>query len=452
MNFSDRNSDISQSFNTSHKKDIVQDIHQNEDNSSYNICSDEDGKHDNLLNSTTPKSNFNRSILKADHLSPISPLYQQKNNNYCNDTRKSSDKMSLCFGDFLTNNSQNLRKKRLSTEIFDKKKESRRIKPTSLCVQKYNNGFQSKENSFNFQANHSEVVVKTTVEQRNLLIEEKDKILLKRDGEKNFPTLIKRQNSIKEKIIPAKASVTHKNEIENIVTIYKFVLNSKFIINVTSEIYFMISLLLTQHINCKKSYNFYQSDQSLGVDLLDNSDTKLLVSQMQINNSYLFESVHNIVYFAGKCLESQIQIIKYYDKSTLQLLGNNKCIQQLFPQFSNKILHIANKKIEKAYNEIVTPVALKNVCFNIDTDNKANFCNEQTFHAFRKQRDLFYEILRIWENNHLLTGWNYSTGLAGKIRTLFSLNTEPICYIHFARLFKNQLLTNCSKGPKVSNI
>ncbi|XP_076255015.1 codanin-1 like protein dlt [Rhynchophorus ferrugineus] len=440
----DRNSDTSQSHNNDdRKKDIVQ----SEADSTHNISITEEKKHDNSLTNSTPKSNFNKTALETDYVSAISPLYQQKNS-YSNGTRKSSDKFSLCLGDFLTNNSQNLKKKRVSTETLNKKKESRRIKPTSLCVQKCNNGFQSKENSFNFQANRSEVDVKTSIEQRNLLIEEKDKILLTCEGEKNIPSLIKRQNSIKEKVIPTLARVTHKKEIENLVIIYKFVLNSKFIINVTSEIYFMLSLLLTQHINSKKCYNLCQTDQSLGVDLLDKSDKNRSIYQAHIDNFYLFESVHNIVYFAGKCLETQLQIIKYYDKSTLQLLGNNKYIQQLFPQFSKKILQIADNKVEKAYNEIITPIIPNNVCFNIDTDNKENFSNQQTFHAFRKQRDLFYEILRIWENNHLLAGWSYSTGLAGKIRSLFSLNTEPICYIHFARLFKNQLLTNCLKGPK----
>ncbi len=39
---------------------------------------------------------------------------------------------------------------------------------------------------------------------------------------------------------------------------------------------------------------------------------------------------------------------------------------------------------------------LQNVGFHSDTDGRENFPSDRTFQDFRKQRDLFYELLRKW--------------------------------------------------------
>ncbi|XP_043668252.1 codanin-1 [Vespula pensylvanica] len=89
------------------------------------------------------------------------------------------------------------------------------------------------------------------------------------------------------------------------------------------------------------------------------------------------------------------------------------------------------------------------VCFQIDTDNRENFPSGLAFHTFRKQRDTFYEILRIWEQNHLVPGWAFQVALGGKIRTMLTLHSDATNYSHFARLFKSQLLISCiQKGQQ----
>lgn len=84
-----------------------------------------------------------------------------------------------------------------------------------------------------------------------------------------------------------------------------------------------------------------------------------------------------------------------------------------------------------------------NVCFQIDTDNRENFSSAVAFHTFRKQRDAFYDILRIWEENHLVPGWVFQIALGGKIRTMLTLHNDSTNYYHIARLFKSQLLISC---------
>lgn len=84
-----------------------------------------------------------------------------------------------------------------------------------------------------------------------------------------------------------------------------------------------------------------------------------------------------------------------------------------------------------------------NVCFQIDTDNRENFSSSIAFQTFRKQRDAFYDILRIWEENHLVSGWVFQIALGSKIRSMLTLHNDSTNYYHIARLFKSQLLISC---------
>lgn len=84
-----------------------------------------------------------------------------------------------------------------------------------------------------------------------------------------------------------------------------------------------------------------------------------------------------------------------------------------------------------------------NVSFQYETDNRENFTSDNSFHSFRKQRDLFYNILAVWEANHLSSGWVFSVGLGSKIRTLLSTSSDPINFLHLAKLFRNQLIISC---------
>nr|XP_031827227.1 codanin-1 isoform X1 [Nomia melanderi]XP_031827228.1 codanin-1 isoform X1 [Nomia melanderi]XP_031827229.1 codanin-1 isoform X1 [Nomia melanderi]XP_031827230.1 codanin-1 isoform X1 [Nomia melanderi] len=84
-----------------------------------------------------------------------------------------------------------------------------------------------------------------------------------------------------------------------------------------------------------------------------------------------------------------------------------------------------------------------NVCFQIDTDNRENFPSVTAFQSFKKQRDAFYEIFRLWEENHTVPGWTFQIALGSKIRSMLTLHNDAINYYHFARLFKSQLLISC---------
>ena len=84
--------------------------------------------------------------------------------------------------------------------------------------------------------------------------------------------------------------------------------------------------------------------------------------------------------------------------------------------------------------------------FQIDTDNRENFSSAISFHTFKKQRDAFYDILRIWEENHLVPGWVFQIALGGKIRSMLAMHNDCTNYYHIARLFKSQLLISCMQN------
>ena len=55
-------------------------------------------------------------------------------------------------------------------------------------------------------------------------------------------------------------------------------------------------------------------------------------------------------------------------------------------------------------------------------------------------RDLFYEVIRDWQECHMTPGWNMLETQGEKVRHLVGYRTELANHIHFARLFQSQLI------------
>lgn len=81
-----------------------------------------------------------------------------------------------------------------------------------------------------------------------------------------------------------------------------------------------------------------------------------------------------------------------------------------------------------------------------DNDTRNNFSSDLEFANFRKQRDAFYAILKIWEQKHLNPLWNFKEGLGTKIQnTIFHVSEHPINMAHLAQLFLSQLLVSANE-------
>ncbi|XP_046616913.1 codanin-1 [Neodiprion virginianus] len=169
--------------------------------------------------------------------------------------------------------------------------------------------------------------------------------------------------------------------------------------------------------------------------------------KIPIPDEEYFQTIHNCIYFSTSFLNTQRVLLSLLDRTTLKLLCENNRIATFSPDLQEYLSQCYRGKLNESsqlkqhFNTFSTTEA--NVSFQIDTDNRENFPSLVGFQSFRKQRDLFYDVLRIWETHHLAPGWVFSIALAGKIRTLLSLHNDAVNYCHFARLFKSQLLLSC---------
>jgi hypothetical protein len=158
-----------------------------------------------------------------------------------------------------------------------------------------------------------------------------------------------------------------------------------------------------------------------------------------------FNTVHNCVYFATSVLNQQRKILECFDKITLKMLADNRYISAFIPDLYDFISGLIAADTSKTRTYASSVAAIQgNVSFQSDTDNRQNFPTDQAFNIFRKQRDGFYDILRTWEADHMLPNWSFAAALGPRIRALLSLHSEPANFVHFARLFRSQLLGTCN--------
>lgn len=355
--------------------------------------------------------------------SPISPLYRQ---NASFSARKSP---ALCLGDFVVSGGRG-------------RKKSRRINPTCLNERKAN--FGKCENSFDFGRQVEEL---PPVEgARAFLAEECMRIVTRGVPQKpiaNKSFCLERKDT--EAVVADLNLVTQRGSLDLAVGIYSAILRNNLALNLTSELYFLVCLLYRKHIN-------KTTDETIdGITILNENDSALAeILTKPPAFTTIFQTIHNVIYFAVKTIEAIADTFKIFDKHTLKLLAEHKQLVTFAPRLAAKLAAFHHQKPESP-PEIFDDATGVNVCFISDTDNRENFPNDQAFGAFRKQRDLFYEILRIWEKNHLTSDWSFSMALGGKIRALLALHHEGVNYMHLARLFKNQLLSTYGRQNSVSN-
>lgn len=329
-------------------------------------------------------------------------------------------------------NRKSLGKKKRSTGEEEGKK-SRRINPTRLSQEKVNSSSQRRENSFNFK----ESPVENAVEQRKIV--------------PSAPK-VRTVSFERSEVVADFSAVTQHKDLNVLVKIYVVILRNNLALNLSSELHFLVSLLLSRRGDCKATSD-ENEDVGSGISVLNEGDVSMqnILAANSKSCFYvgrLFSSIHNLVYFSVKTIEELVDVFQIFDKATLKLLAEHRHISTFSPQLQLKLTELYRNKVEKP-EEFYGGNAEVNVCFISDTDNRENFPNDQSFSAFRKQRDLFYEILRIWEQKHLTSGWSFSVALGGKIRSLLSLHHEGFNCMHLARLFKSQLLSTYGKRNSV---
>lgn len=255
--------------------------------------------------------------------------------------------------------------------------------------------------------------------------------------------------------------VTHSEQLLKIKDLYCCVLDANLVPNLMSELYFIVSLLVIRcDMNMEENEdnisNLESSMQNISLEQEDapgNESSRYIFSPIKTHgpqkNTNYFSSIHNCVFFASHVLSQQVDVLGNLDRITLKLLVDSERIALFSPMLREKLSSLYLNCVSIFKGPIVSTKA-GNVSFQSDTDNSSNFPSTQCFSTFRKQRDGFYELLRIWEANHLKQGWCFSTTLGSRVRSLVHLCSDPVNLMHFARLFRLQLVSTVDGESKLS--
>ncbi|XP_038219841.1 codanin-1 [Zerene cesonia] len=394
-----------------------------------------------VVSSTPMKNGFKPdSSFITSPVTPTSKSFSER----CDTPRlsrhsRSQDK-SISFGDYLATATKSSKKKRSSqkntsnedvkvdldlsnSEMFPEigarkssslRSERRRINPTnidtsvgqkSMSLNSFSDAFQQpplaleenlafkpqlqpKETSGNFDA------------ERNILRQERYKLMEKFNilntsvSPKVTPQIKITPRDAVDKKIPSKcnyeeadvAKVVYKEKIDILIDIYDSLLKNNLILSVNTEIYFLISILLS-----KQDENDYKQNES---QMSDKTEKCIL------------KSIHNSTYFSVKSLWNLRFVLEVIlDKSALKTLGENKKVRGFFPDLAKFLLNSYGLKCEADSERKPTQEERCSngiVCFNFETDNADNFPSLLSFQNFKKQRDMFYEILRAESKLHKL--------------------------------------------------
>ncbi|CAB1433750.1 unnamed protein product [Pleuronectes platessa] len=231
---------------------------------------------------------------------------------------------------------------------------------------------------------------------------------------------------------PELSKVTFSSELDLLAELYCTCISENLVPNIFLELFFVMQLLTSRSPLSPKS---------------DEQESLFAVNADVLERCYL-RQVHNCVYFAVKVLEKQFQLVAHLDKCTLRLLAENERTVSFSPDLRDRLAQAQDRSIAKLSPSAST--FIHSVPFRPATDNRSNFGSDKAFHTFKKQRDIFYEILREWEDFHSEPGWNFSSSLGNRIRGMMNQLTAAGNHSHFARLFLKQLVQMC-KGPRVNS-
>ncbi|XP_072948459.1 uncharacterized protein dlt [Epargyreus clarus] len=441
---------------------------------------------DRLVLSSTPNKN---GIKFSEYpglplSSPVTPHSRSFNNERCDTPRMShrhsrSQDKSVSLGDYLvTAQTKSSKKKRASknssnddsetkpdldlsnSEIFPEigarkssslRSERRRIKPTAIDKSTTQKSFSL--NSFNsesFQqpsplAFEENIAFRTTIQpassnnfdaERNILKQERHKLMEKfniLNTSAATKLVTTPQIKITQKDLTEKDQVfvqvdcnkvVLKEKIDILVDIYDVLIKNNLILSINTEIYFLISILLSK----QNEDDYMKADSKLKDNLVN----------------YLLKPIHNSTYFAVRSLWHQRVLLEVIlDKNSLKTLGENKKVRSFCPDLAKFLLNSYGLKCEAESNMDKSKVPENRasngiVCFNFETDNAENFSSALSFHNFKKQRDMFYEILR-WYNE---SGASRSS-MRARVRALLSAGPTASCHAHLAALLAAHALAEC---------
>ncbi|NWW52119.1 CDAN1 protein, partial [Pedionomus torquatus] len=281
------------------------------------------------------------------------------------------------------------------------------------------------------EGNLTSVISNSLQEEREMLKKERYRISLD-PGTPTKPSYTRSASLPAESHLVTCANPTKvscKKQLECLAELYSSCIAENLVPNIFLELFFVLQLLTSK-----------------GTSTAEDGDSDLEVNERNKDapGRQHFRSVHNCVYFAVQVLDYQYEIISQLEKGMLKLLAENERIASFSPTLHERLRQAYESSTAKV--SLLLPCCVQSVSFQPETDNRSNFPSDRAFHIFKKQRDIFYELLREWEDNHERTGWDFERVLGNKIRSMMAHLSATCNHSHFARLFQKQLIQMC-KGP-----
>ncbi|NXC16816.1 CDAN1 protein, partial [Corythaeola cristata] len=279
------------------------------------------------------------------------------------------------------------------------------------------------------EGNLTSVISNSLQEEREMLKKERYRISLD-PGTPTKPSYTRSASHPAESHLVTCANPTKvscQKQLECLAQLYSSCIAENLVPNIFLELFFVLQLLTSK-----------------GTSTTEDADSDLEVNERNASGRQHFQSVHNCVYFAVQVLDYQYEIISHLEKGTLKLLAENERIASFSPTLHERLKQAYDSSTAKV--SLLLPCSVQSVSFQPETDNRSNFPSDRAFHIFKKQRDIFYELLREWEDNHEKSGWDFERVLGNKIRAMMAHLSATCNHSHFARLFQKQLIQMC-KGP-----
>lgn len=163
--------------------------------------------------------------------------------------------------------------------------------------------------------------------------------------------------------------------------LYSFIIDVNHVPNILSEISYLVNLLNTEHNPYEHQHQQHQKSSSSDIA------------------SHLLKNFHNCIFFVTCVLNHQKQTLAMLDCTTIRVLCDYERIQKHTSSLYEYLRSVMQKKMQMdtlaggkgggrggSINKVVF--------YQQETDNRDNFPSDREFGAFKKQRDMFYSILR----------------------------------------------------------
>ena len=165
--------------------------------------------------------------------------------------------------------------------------------------------------------------------------------------------------------------------------IYSFLIDANHVPNILSEFSYIVNLLNTEFNPYEHQMQNYTQMKS-SIDIASN----------------ILKNFHNCIFFTMCILNHQKQILAMLDCTTIRVICDYDRIQTITPSLYEFLRNIMQKKMQ--IDSAIASQRVKSDTNNInkvvfyqqETDNRDNFPSDREFGAFKKQRDMFYAILR----------------------------------------------------------